>query len=81
MYRSTIRVALDNNKQRVVNRIEGNDVVKGSAEFEHARYQMLVAIANDPSLLHCGDSHFETLKMFHNGQRWIVETEVLIERS
>lgn len=38
---------------------------------------MLKAIANNPGMMDCGSLPFQTLKMFHDGEKWIIELEAV----
>jgi hypothetical protein len=39
------------------------------------------AFAEDPTLLMHGDIDFVSMRMAHNGERWVVETELIVERK
>ena len=45
------------------------------------QYKLLQTIVDTPHLLHCGPKHFETLRMFHSGVSWVIETEAIIREE
>jgi hypothetical protein len=39
--------------------------------------ELLKLVASDPSLSACGYSNFQTLRMYHDGAKWIMEFEAV----
>ena len=60
--------------------IESDECVLGSSMEEPIKQMMLQNFADNPSLLTCGMTPFQTLKMFHTGSIWVVEAEAIVER-
>lgn len=58
-------------------RIEGDSHDLAVKDFHKA--VLLDNFANNPSLLLCGITPFDTMRMFHDGEKWIVEAEAVTE--
>lgn len=76
MFRSTHTSVLDNTHRKVVVRIESEVCVPETVIF--TRNKILDNIAMNPTILENGTG-FQTMRMYFTGERWIVETEALVE--
>ena len=56
-------------------RIEGDACDPDTYLAEQMRHNMLFNIAENPHLVTCGTGPFQTLKMFHDNAKWIIEAE------
>jgi hypothetical protein len=80
MYRFQTSTKMDDHQERIRVRIESDPCEKGSLLAREYKMSLLHNLAANPSLLQCGDQDFQTMKMFHNGDRWLIEAEALVDR-
>lgn len=50
---------------------------KDSPESVHYRFSLVQAVVENPFLIDCGPNRFETLRVFFNGNCWILEAEAV----
>lgn len=41
------------------------------------RFGLLTAVSGNPDLINCGPLRFDRLKVFYDGQRWVLEAEAV----
>ena len=80
MFRSTRIIKLDKEKDRICVRIESGSCEWGSMLCKERRQHLLASLAEDPNLLLCGDQYFQKMSLTHNGEKWIVEAEAVVDR-
>jgi hypothetical protein len=49
--------------------------IPGTAEYRFQQFDMLRTIAEQPQVAACGPLDFQTMKMFHDGAKWVIELE------
>ena len=74
MKKTTRQIQLAN-KIRYRAIIESNECPERGPHSLLERSALLTAVVDNPSLLDCGPLVFDTMKMYHNGQVWIIEVE------
>jgi hypothetical protein len=62
-------------------RIESDPCEQGSDLAERFRFMLLQNIVDNPALVACGYSPFQTLRMTHTGQCWVIEAEAIVARD
>jgi hypothetical protein len=75
MKRTTTKAPLGKDEAKVTVRIESEPCERNSVEARREATELLRALVSNPELLSCGYSPFQTLAMFHDGERWIVELQ------
>ena len=68
-----------NTRYRV--RIESDPCEKDSPLANQFRYMLLQNIVDNPVLVACGLEPFQTLRMAHNGQCWVIEVEAIVRKT
>ncbi len=62
-------------------RIESDSCEKDSPLANQFRYMLLQNIVDNPALITCGFEPFQTLRMAHNGQCWVIEVEAIVRKN
>jgi hypothetical protein len=63
-------------------RIEGDECPPPPSHAARlAQYYMLRTLVDTPDLLNTGPVLFEKMTMVHNGTKWVVEIEALVEEA
>lgn len=57
------------------------EVTEGSMEWIARQRAMLEAILHSPELTYCGMSRWHRMTMFHDGNRWVVEAEAILNEG
>lgn len=78
MKRTVSETRLDESRIRYRTKIEDDDTGIGTEAAAWRQYYLLKELASQQNLLACGYAQFETLKMYHNGSRWVVELEATV---
>jgi len=78
MQRIVTNTDLGEGRTRWRTRIESDDCLDNAKESY--KLMLLQNFADNPTLLTCGAIPFQTLKMAHDGVRWIIEAEAVSER-
>jgi hypothetical protein len=73
MKKNTVTVKKGDEDARVKVTFEGEDCPDSGVECRFQQMEMLKTIANNPELQNCGYWSFQTLKMYHSGNRWVLE--------
>lgn len=81
MHRIVNTTPLDDDTVRTRVRIESDPCEKGSVFARQLASMLFQNLADDPSLTLCGYEPFQTFKMHHNGERWIIELESIVRRQ
>lgn len=81
MQRILTTTKLSEKTSRVRVKIESDDCEADSQFAEEVKQMLIRNFGDNPSLLACGTAPFQTLKLFHNGMKWIVEAEATVENS
>lgn len=81
MRRIPAKSRVDDGHTRYSVRIEGDDCVPGTNDARVLQHQMLETLAQDVSLAACGHATFQKLTMRHDGERWVVEAEALVDEA
>ncbi len=79
MTRTTNNIPIGDGKIRARVRIEGDGCLLDTVEYRFAQFQMLEMISQQMELVHCALNTFQKLNMFHDGTRWVVECEAIVE--
>jgi hypothetical protein len=58
-------------------RLEDEPSPVDGIENRERQKEMLRAVANNPGMMDCGSLRFQTLKMFHDGEKWVIELEAV----
>jgi len=80
MFRSVRNVNLGNGQERIQVRIETIPCEWGTPICKERKQHLLESLAADALLLTCGDQDFKRMSMTHNGERWVVEAEAIVDR-
>lgn len=80
MNRKVSKMDIGPDEVRYRTTLESDDCIEKTPESVFFQFELLRMIGTDPSLTACGLSHFQSLKMWHNGERWIIEVEA-VEKS
>jgi hypothetical protein len=79
MHRVVTSTDLGEGRIRFRVHIESDQCELASGLEEPTKRVLLQNFADNPALLTCGMTPFQTLKMSHNGMVWIVEAEAIVE--
>jgi hypothetical protein len=79
MHRTSSRIPIQDDKIRYRVTIEGEEFSRGTQESRIEQFRLLMAIAEDPGLTACGMGDFHKLTMLHNGTRWVIEAEAIVD--
>lgn len=76
MKRTITKIKLSDGLNKNVVRFESlpcqSDIQKNTFQRE-----LLSIITDNPEMMHCGSSRFESLKMFFKDNKWIIEMEAV----
>jgi hypothetical protein len=75
--KTTNRVPLDNINYRTIVKFRSDNVEFGTPDYRFAQRQILSDLLGNPGLLECGNQPFEKLRMYHDGECWVVELEAV----
>ncbi len=73
---SRVQVGDDLYRYRV--QYESDPCSPGTQHARFFQFEMLKTIALDPQISACGLSDFQTLKMHHDGGKWIIALEATV---
>lgn len=79
MRRTATKSRITDNRWRHHVRLEGDLCIPGTHASRIVQAFLLEAVAQDLSLVACGGESFEKLSMRHDGERWVLEAEAVIE--
>lgn len=79
MNRRTNNVNIGEGKVRATVRLEGEECSQDTFEARFYQAQMLKVIHDSPALLECAMAPFQTLRMFHDGAKWVIEAEAIVD--
>lgn len=71
------RISEDQVRHRV--KILGDPCPADSQESRILQHRMLQDLASTPELTVCHYSPFQLLKMLHDGERWVIEAEAVVD--
>ena len=74
MNRSTSSTTVGNVKRTQVV-LESDECKPTDRAYRFLQFELLRAIADDPTLTQCGLSYFDTLQIRHNGKCWVAVAE------
>lgn len=66
-------------KIRYRTRIEDEESPPGSDEARIRQYDFMRSLLGQWTLVTCGMQMFQTLKVYHDGTRWIAEAEATVD--
>ncbi|WNM70280.1 hypothetical protein [Myxococcus phage Mx1] len=66
-------------RHRVV--VESDECIANTQHSRFIQFELLQGVASDPALTACGPSVFQTMKMYHDGSKWVVECEAILARE
>lgn len=75
MNRTLKQVRLNDSESRYIVRIEDVPSASKTQEARMRQYDLLKTLTSTPGLLDCGNLAFQSLKMWHDGEKWIIEME------
>lgn len=82
MKRQTFDAKIGEHARRLRTVIEDDPSVAESDDSRMRARQFLRSMLDDsPELLRCGLHEFKKLRMWHDGQRWVIETEAEIQEA
>ncbi len=81
MKRQLLKTRFDDEKIRVRLTMETEPCTREGPESRYIKFELLRYIAEDPAVSACGHSDFETMKMYHDGFKWIVECEAVVPKA
>lgn len=77
MKRNFTKARLNDLEHRYRMIYESEDCEQGTPEARRLQYGLLRAIIDNPGLMDCGPVTFQTFKMSHDGQKWLIEMEAV----
>lgn len=77
MKRSVRNARVTEVENRYSVRLEDDPSPVDGIENRERQREMLRLVANNAGMMDCGSLPFQTLKMFHDGSRWIIELEAV----
>jgi hypothetical protein len=77
MNRSLKQIRLTDGENKYVSRIEDEPSAQFTIAAKIRQVAVLTTLATTPGLTDCGTLPFQTLKMWHDGNRWIIELEAV----
>lgn len=77
MKRSIIKSRLNDTEHRYRVLLESDECEVGTMESRQRQYDLLRAIVDNAGMMDCGPAIFQTMKMSHDGVRWIIEMEAV----
>jgi hypothetical protein len=79
MNRSLKQIKLVDGQSKYVSRIEGDACQPNTIGAKFLQLQLLDQLAHTPGMIDCGNLPYQTMKMFHDGEKWVVELEAIGE--
>lgn len=79
MDRFTSRVRIDDSRVRFITRLFGEPCEPGTRASRVEQRKLLEVMANDQSLTTTGDVAFQKMTFKHDGERWAVECEAVVD--
>lgn len=76
VYRTKVPFGRDETRHRTV--VETDPCIHGTVHARMVRQELLGYIAQDPNFSQCGGYDFQTMKMFHDGTKYVVEFEAIV---
>ena len=77
MNRIVKQTPVNDNEHRYEVRIEGEHCASVGFEARYNQLELLRMMAATPGLTDCGSTPFQTLKMAHDGEKWVVTLEAV----
>ncbi len=81
MKRQLSKTRYDEDKVRVRLTMETDECPKEGPLSRFIKFELLRYIAEDPQVSACGHSDFDTMNMYHDGFKWIVICEAVVQKS
>jgi hypothetical protein len=81
MNRIVRHIPIGDSRIRTTVRLEGEDCSPQTPQALLLQRVLFQTLADNFDLLNCGLEPFQTLRVFHDGQRWIVEVEAVYEKG
>ena len=75
----TTRVRLDDNRWRVRNVLMGEPTSNVGHQSVKSQSDLLRTLVDTPSLGMCGNTWYEKLRQYHDGNAWLLEMESINE--
>lgn len=72
------KVPVSRNEYRYRVVLESDPCVMGTQDCFRLQMELLASMAKDAMLVICGSVPFQTMKMRHDGAKWIVELEAIV---
>lgn len=67
------KIDLEDGSVKHTTRVEGEFCLPGTHDAKVMAYTMLADLSVQHDFTRCGDKPFDSLTMFHDGTKWIVE--------
>lgn len=77
MKKTLLQSHLGDDKFRFSVKLEGAECPPLGVESRIRAMELLRALTTNPGLTDCGNNHFETMRMFHDGKSWVIELEAV----
>jgi hypothetical protein len=71
--RKTFASDLGDNLKKYTTRLFSADCEQYTDDGYKLKFNLLQAVTSNPGLADCGPSRFDTLKMYYDGRRWVLE--------
>jgi hypothetical protein len=78
MRRETKRFKEGEEQVRIVNRVHGEPVDRLSPAFQAYKHDLVRRIADNPEITRCELNDFEVLKVYHDGNNWVAESQAVV---
>lgn len=77
MNKKLVKTPAGENITRYSVRLDSDECSKGTQLARFLQFEMLRTIATDPSITACGLNDFQTLRMYHDGSKWVIDLEAI----
>lgn len=75
MNRTLKQVRINDSESRYVVRIEDEPSVPKTMGARLRQYELLKTLTSTPGLMDCGNLPYQSMRMWHDGEKWIIEME------
>lgn len=78
MQRIATSVPMEDGRVKYRVRIVSDNCEPNSTLSDQMRWMLLENVTQNPSIIACGAVPFETFRMYHTGQFWVIEVEAVV---
>lgn len=81
MEKTITKVRFDDHHWRWKNKIVSDSCVRDGIDGKMILAHLFQTFIEQPQILDCGGQGFAALKIYHDGTRWVVETEAVVRKE